>query len=299
MKKEKNLFRLLIAGLCIVLLSFAVGCDQQTEGYNDATDLIAASDCPANAICQSETPGSYSTKGPYRTATKKLGIHNATLYYPTDSGGSFGAFVYCPPFLTMSYAFQSWGPWLASHGIGCVIFDTTTIMDYPDQRSLEQKAVVDRLKSSGVSGLDTNRIGVMGWSMGGGATWINASRFSGQLKAAISLAGHNMSAMTYAMQARGVGLSIPLLALNGGTDYTILGGMGQSETVYRNATGPKILCVTFPAGHFNWGAPNQGGTGVAALTLAFAKRYLNDDTRWTPYIKKPSSATKYQTSGIN
>jgi dienelactone hydrolase len=292
MKKEKKFIGLLIAGLCLLLLSFAVGCEQPAYNGNDATGYVTAE--------QSETPGSYENQGPYKTDSYKLGIHSATVYYPTNAGSGLGAMVFCPPFTIQQSGFAAWGPWFASHGIISVLFNTTTTMDFPDQRANEQWAVVQRLRTDPgkVSGmLDPDRIGVMGWSMGGGASWINAGQHSNQVKMAITLAGHNMSAIAPA--SKGIGITCPMLALNGATDMTILGGMGQSNTAYANAKGPKILCVTSPAGHFNWGTPRGGGREVASLVLAFTKTYLNDDARWKPFIKRPSSAVNWQTDGID
>jgi hypothetical protein len=153
----------------------------------------------------------------------------------------------------------------------------------------------------------------MGWSMGGGATWINASKHSGEIITAMTLAGHNMTAwyntdmytmmdpdeLNEYMAARGRNIRIPTLMFNGATDMTILGGMGQSETVYNNISGvPKILCVMATKGHFAWSSPNAGGVGVAALALAFEKTYLEGDTRWIPYMQRPTGVSKWKTSGF-
>lgn len=309
MKIKKYLVRLMITVLCLPLISFAISCDQPTTSIipvtptqSSYTDNSSSSNgqCGSGAICQKEQPGSYERRGPYNTGRYKLGIKNATVYYPTDVDTKVGAMVFTPPFTGVQAMYQAWGPWFASHGIISVLMDTTTPMDVVDSRARQQYQVVERLKSNAGQAaniLDTNRIGVMGWSMGGGATWITSGKHPRDIKMLITLAGHNMTSMDPA--SKGNGVTSPMLCLNGATDATILGGMGQSETSYRNARGPKIICVTTPAGHFSWGSPTSGGSGVASLTLAFTKRFLYDDTRWTPFIKKPARTTKYETSGIN
>jgi hypothetical protein len=277
MKKQKFLTHLLIAGLCLLMLSFAV---------NSFAD-------------DKEQPNNRDGKGPYNSGQYKLGIHNATVYYPKNAG-AVGALVFCPPFTATQVMFRGWGPWFASHGIISVLMDTTTIMDYPDSRATQQWSVVSRLKSNPTNKdgtqLDTSRVGVMGWSMGGGATWINAGTHSGQVKMAISLAGHNMTAMNRA--SKGYGISCPLLELNGATDVTILGGLGQSEGVFRNATGPTVLAVKAMGGHMNWGSPAQGGAGIGGLVLAFTKTYLNDDPSWASYIKRPTGCSTWRTKNL-
>ncbi len=277
MKKEKLLTRLLIAVLCLLMLSFA-----------------------ANSFADDrEQPNNRDGRGPYSNGQYKLGTHQATVYYPKNAG-AVGALVFCPPYTATQSMFAAWGPWFASHGIICVTMNTTTTMDQVDQRITQQWTVVSRLKSDPTNRegtqLDTNRVGVMGWSMGGGATWGNAGKHPNEVKMAISLAGHNMTGI--ARETKGYGIRCPLLELNGATDFTILGGMGQSETVFRNAGGPTVLAVTALGGHFNWGSPSMAGTGVAGLVLAFTKTYLNDDTSWKSYIKRPFGCSTYRTKNM-
>lgn len=277
MKKENFLFRLLIAGLCLLILSFAVG--------------VSAAD--------KEQPNNRDGRGPYNDGQYKLGIHSATVYYPKNAG-AVGAMVFCPPFTATQSMFAAWGPWFASHGIICVTMNTTTVMDTVDQRINQQWAVVSKLKSSPTNKdgtqLDTNRVGVMGWSMGGGASWGNSGKHPNEVKMAISLAGHNMTAM--AIETKGRGIRCPLLEINGATDVTLLGGLGQSEGVFSNAQGPTVLAVKANRGHMSWGSPSSGGAGIAGLVLAFTKTYLNDDPSWKSYIQRPASCSTYRTKNM-
>ncbi len=325
MKTKRSLILLLLTSLCVLMLGFTTGCDVDPGNGGGYVDN---GDCPAGAICRNEeAPGSYNNKGPYRTGSYLLpGSYvtipaTATVYYPTNAEPPFASIVFCPPYLTTQIGFAAWGPWFASHGIVLVTMDTTTIMDQVTARDNEQWRVVQALEKenrragSRLNGkLDTSKMGIMGWSMGGGATWINASKHGNELKTALSLAGHNMTAwyntdvwtavspaeMNEIGNASGRLIKIPTLILNGATDTTILGGMGQSNNVYNAISGtPKILCVMALVGHFAWSSPNSGGNGVAALALAFEKTFLEGDTRWKPYIKKPTSpVSNWQTSGF-
>lgn len=255
--------------------------------------------CPADAICRGESPGSYSGNGPYGyrsyTLSRLQTPGGATVYYPSNASPPFSGLVFTPPYTGTQFMYRAWGPFFASHGIVMVTMDTRTTLDSVDQRASQQKDVLDALKSENTrSGsplrgkLDTSRLGAVGWSMGGGATWINSAEYRG-LKTAMSLAGHNMSALD--INARGGNTRVPILIMNGALDFTYLGGLGQSSGVYNNVPRgiPKILYEVSSAGHFDWGSPTSASRSVAVIALAFQKTFLDGDTRWAQYIRRPSS----------
>jgi dienelactone hydrolase len=253
-----------------------------------------------NAIVRNdEAPGKYSSNGPYSYSTysipKTIVANSTTVYYPNKAESPFSGIVYCPPYTGTQSMLKAWGPFFASHGIVLVTFDTTSTTDSVDSRATQQRKIMDALKAeNNRSGsplykkLATNRIGAMGWSMGGGATWINSGNYSG-LKTAMTLAGHNMSAVDTSSKGRNT--KCPTLIMNGATDTTILGGMGQSSGVYNNIpTGiPKIIYEVASVGHMSWTRPTQASRDVAIIALAFQKTFLDGDTRWAKYITKPSS----------
>ncbi|MEZ5506325.1 MAG: hypothetical protein R3F38_10245 [Gammaproteobacteria bacterium] len=85
--------------------------------------------------------------------------------------------------------------------------------------------------------------------------------------------------------------SCTLLILNGALDLTYLGGLGQSTGVYGNipAAFPKVIYSSV-CGHFDWGSPTTAANrAVAGIALAFHKTFLDGDTRWVSYIRRPSS----------
>lgn len=114
--------------------------------------------------------------------------------------------------------------------------------------------------------------------MGGGATWINSGNHSG-LKTAMALAGHNATAGN--RSSKGGNTRIPTLNMNGATDNTILGGLGQSSGVYNKIPSdvPKVLFEVSNRGHFSWGGPTAGGDATGEIALAFQKTFLDGDTR--------------------
>ncbi len=261
-----------------------------------------------------ETPGRYTKNGPYQTSSYDLYRvnrsipNNATVYYPTNanSEGGLSGIVFCPPLTGVQLMYRAWGPFFASHGIVMVTMDTRTTQDVVDSRARQQKTVMDALKAennrsgSPLQGkLNTDNIGACGWSMGGGATWINSAQYPG-IKTAMSLAGHNMTAID--LDSKGGSTKCPILIMNGSTDMTILGGLGQSSGVYRSVPGgiPKILYEVSTAGHFSWGTPTQASDDVAIISLAFQKTFLDGDTRWAQFIQRPSRRVgTWRTENIN
>jgi pimeloyl-ACP methyl ester carboxylesterase len=268
-----------------------------------ATTVLAAT-CPSGAICRDETPGSYSTSGPYgyTTTTSLPGVTNAaTIYIPRTAAAPFSSIIFMQPYTGYQYMDAAWGPFFASHGIVYVNADAlSTMTDTVDMRATQQWDIYNAFKALNTrtghvlkGKLNTSRIGLMGWSMGGGATWINASKTG--VKTACSLAGHNLTAVS--PLARGASTKCPMLLMNGATDLTYLGGMGQSEGVYNNIPSgiSKVLYVVALAGHMDWGDPNGLLTPNAGkIALAFQKTYLDGDTRWKSYIKNPGDASTWR-----
>lgn len=267
----------------------------------------ASTTCPSGAICRPEAPGSYNTSGPYGYSTiSSLSGYTAgaTVYYPRTATAPFASIVFMQPYTGTQSMDAAWGPFFATHGIVYVNCDSTTTMDTVDSRATQQWNAVSALKKlntrtgSALKGkLNTSRVGIMGWSMGGGATWINASKTG--VKTALSLAGHNATATSTLAQGRST--KVPMLLINGATDTTILGGLGQSEGVYNSIPSgiAKVLCVFSLAGHMDWTGPAPAlAPGAGKVALAFQKTFLDGDTRWVSYIKNPGSTSTWKTANL-
>lgn len=259
---------------------------------------VQAATCPSDAICRNDvSPGQYSGNGPYRVDSYTMPVFStpggATVYYPENAQPPFSLVVFTPPYTGSQYMYRAWGPFFASHGIVTVTMDTRSIYDSVDSRADQQQDVLDAMKDENTrygsplrNRLDTSRFGAMGWSMGGGATWISSAEYGG-LKSAMSLAGHNLTAID--SDARGRNTRIPTMLFNGALDATYLGGLGQSDGVYGNIPYgvPKAFYNVSSAGHFDWGSPTAANRFVAELALAFQKAYLDGDLRWAPFIERP------------
>jgi dienelactone hydrolase len=132
---------------------------------------------------------SVTGKGPHQTATltERDGIRNgpgykgATIYYPVDLEGPLPGMVIVPGYLSSESAVAPWGPFLASHGIVTMTIGTNRRAAMPESRA---EALLDAVRtlqaeqtreaSPLFDRLDVGRIGVGGWSMGGGGAQLAA-----------------------------------------------------------------------------------------------------------------------------
>ena len=181
-------------------------------------------------------PGKYSGNGPYSYSTYQLPgwSPGATVYYPTNASPPFSGIVFCPPYTGTQSNFAAWGPFFASHGIVLVTMDTSSTLISVDQRAIEQRMVLDLLKAERnrpgsplYNKIDPERVGAMGWSMGGGASWINSAEYPAENR---HVTGRTPSDCDKS-QCQGYGTQCPTIIFCGLLDQTILGGMLQSETV--------------------------------------------------------------------
>jgi dienelactone hydrolase len=245
--------------------------------------------------------------GPFQFESYTDGIKDgaeflaATIYYPTDADPPFAAVVICPGWTAYQDSVAPWGPFLSSHGIVVMTIDTNGSLD---SVMVRQGALMDALASlkaeqtrggSPLMGkLHMTRFGLMGWSMGGGATWLNANEHP-ELKSGITLAGHNAT-------AGGAGLltnvTVPILMLAGSADTSIL-GLAMSQPVYEMIpdSTPKILYEVSGASHFDI-SPSTGGGLFGVYGLSWQKVFLEGDTRYRKFLMlpKPANASDFRSN---
>lgn len=251
------------------------------------------------------TKASASAKGPYKVMSYTSGFPvmlygGGTIWYPTDAQAPFGAVAVCPGFTAAQSSISSWGPFLASHGIVAITIDTVTPLDVVDQRAEELMDALASVKSeharsgSPIFGkIDTMRLGVMGWSMGGGGSWL-AANMHPELRTAITLAGHIITAVDGDVSK----VRVPTLMIGGSTDTPILGG-GMSQLVYDGIpeTTPKMVWEVQGAGHSVANDPAGTGGAIGRYGLAWQKVFLEGDTRYRQFLlEMPPSSSYFKTT---
>src|SRR5690554_1784397 len=192
-----SLLSMLAAG-ALLLSTSVMATNPPVDEPTDPGDSYARGPDPTVAFLE-------ASSGPYSTRTERVSglvscFGGGTIHYPTGTTGTMGAVVVIPGFVSAESSIDWWGPKLASHGFVVMTIDTNTGFDQPPSRARQINAALDYLidqnssSSSPIRGMiDENRLGVIGWSMGGGGTLRVAGE--GRLSAAIPLAPWDTSSI--------------------------------------------------------------------------------------------------------
>ncbi|MEV8442881.1 alpha/beta hydrolase [Actinosynnema sp. NPDC051121] len=224
-----------------------------------------------------------ATRGPFatsQTAVSSLsvrGFGGGTIYYPTSTAeGTFGAVAVAPGY-TASQSSLSWlGPRLASQGFVIFIIDTNSRYDQPSSRGDQLLAALDYLTTGSAvrDRIDASRLGVMGHSMGGGGA-LEATKDRPSLQASIPLTAWNTTKTWPTVQT-------PTLVV-GAEDDTVAPVASHSEPFYTGlpSTLDKAYLELAGASHF---APNSSNTTIAKYSIAWLKRFVDNDTRYEQFL---------------
>jgi len=230
-----------------------------------------------------------AVRGPFAIATVTVadadtpGFGAATIYYPTSTAeGTFGAVAISPGFFSPQALISWYGPRLASQGFVVITFDTTSIFDFPDQRGTQLLAALDYVRNTSTvqSRVDDNRLAVMGHSMGGGGS-LSAAQARPALQAAIPLAPWHFNTSW-------AGVRTPTLIIGAQND-AIAPVSGHAEPFYQSlpATLDKAYLEVAGADHL---APNSANTTIAKYSIAWLKRFVDNDTRYEQFLCPRPSA---------
>lgn len=251
-----------------------------------ATFTASGAQAAANPYERGPAPTTSSieaVRGPYavsQTSVSSLGVTGfggGTIYYPTTTGdGTFGAVAISPGY-TATQSSMAWlGPRLASQGFVVMTIDTLTTLDQPDSRGRQLLSALDYLtqRSAVRARIDSSRLGVMGHSMGGGGT-LEAAKARPSLQAAVALTGWNLDKSWPEIQT-------PTLVVGADGD-TIAPVLTHSEPFYTSLPGSldKAYVELDNATHFT---PNTSNTPIAKYSVAWLKRFIDNDTRYEQFL---------------
>jgi predicted dienelactone hydrolase len=230
-----------------------------------------------------------AVRGPFATAQTTAprggGFGGGTIYYPTDtSQGTFGAVAISPGFTESQSAIAWLGPRLASQGFVVITIDTNGALDFPDSRADQLQAALNYLvnTSSVANRIDRNRLAVAGHSMGGGGS-IEAGRDNPALQAVVAF-------QPWHSTTNWGGVQVPTM-IQGAENDSIAPVGSHSEPFYQSipAASEKAYLEINNANHL---VSTSANVPTAKYTIAWLKRFVDDDTRYDQFLcPAPSGST--------
>jgi predicted dienelactone hydrolase len=255
--------------------------------------LLALTSANAVEIGPDPTSSLVNGDGPFAVSSASVssyavtGFGGGTIYYPTTAG-SYGVIAVCPGYTASASSIAWFARRLASHGFVTMAINTNSRYDFPNSRATQLAAALRYLTTSSSSTIRsriraTDR-GVAGHSMGGGGTLIACSN-DPSLKVGIPLTPWNSS--TNFSDVR-----VPQLIIGADGD-SVASPASHARPFYNSITNAeKAYALLNNASHFT---PNSTDERIGRYGLAFAKRFVDEDTRYDAFLSGPQH-TAYATS---
>ena len=226
--------------------------------------------------------------------TPGVKFSTATIYYPSGAAPSYASLVMVPGYLHGESSMSSWAPFLVSHGFVVMTIGTLNRTDDPFER---KDALLDALSalrkehtrraSPLFHKLALDRMGVAGWSMGGGGAQLTAVE-DPSLKAVIALCPWLPNAT--------VQHEVPTLIFAGTLD-TIATVWHHARPHFEglpNQT-PKLLYEVALGSHWVGNDPDNADAQIGRVGLSWLKVHLEGDMRYLPLLlKRPDNAHEYR-----
>ncbi len=251
---------------------------------------VAAADNPYERGPAPTNSSIEASRGSFAVSTKTIsslsarGFGGGTIYYPTStSSGTFGVVAVSPGFTALQSSIAWLGPRIASQGFVVITIDTNTTLDQPASRGSQLLAALDQTIADTTvrSRIDSSRQAVMGHSMGGGGT-LDAAKSRRSLEATVGLTPWNADKSWPEVEAASlvIGAQNDTVAPVGSHAIPFYNSLSNAERrAYLELRG---------ASHF---APNTSNTTIAKYSIAWLKRYVDNDTRYEQFISPgPSSS---------
>ncbi len=214
----------------------------------------------------------------------------ATIFYPLTLSFAppSGAIVLVPGYTATQANYDWWGPALASLGIVVMIIDTNDPRDTFQPRKEAHIAAIEFLKSevansdSPISGkVDTNKLAIMGHSLGGGAALAAARELGSEIKAVVGLMPYCCE-LGESFSGDYSDLTVPTL-ITASSEDTVAPPATHARMLYDSIAGSTNKAyLEFAAGTHN--LPTNGGTDLAAqarFTFAWLRLQLDGNASYT------------------
>jgi dienelactone hydrolase len=254
---------------------------------------------PSNGTGANPTRASATGAGPFQVTTLARGLRDGpdygtqTLYVPQGAQAPFAAVAIVPGYEELESSIQPWGPFLASHGIVALTLGTNTPTDSAEARAsalldaLETIKAEDSRAGSPLAGkLARDRLGVMGWSMGGAGTLI-AAESTPSLKAAITMAAWSPGDQFSDDE-------VPTLLFAGSADE-VSGGQAQDFFASLPSTTPKMLYEVRGGPHEIGNDPQNANGEIGRYGLSWLEVFLVGDERYLQFLEEvPAQASDFR-----
>lgn len=232
--------------------------------------------------------------GPFEYAEMDLtasqtgsGVAAATVYYPSEEEGTFGAIAILPGFTNTRSAVSWYGPLLASHGFVVMTLNTNSTLDFPSARATQVLRALEFLTSDADQfrvfrdKVDADRLAVMGYSMGGGGA-LEATSRNTAIKASIPLAPWHTT-KTFS------NVETPTMIIGAQNDGTAPVA-SHARPLYEGL--PDDLDKAYyefrGAPH---GIPTSYNQDIAALSVSWMKRFVDSDYRYDSVLCPPAEVS--------
>jgi len=211
----------------------------------------------------------------------------STLYTPSGGGAQKGGGLLIPPFLVNNSALLPQAQLYASNGFIVLSLNARTTADFPSSRAAQGRAALNVLKQQ--NGVDSSRIGVGGYSMGGGAT-MEVISSDPTIKAGVPQVPWDIG-RTFPNDR------VPVMILGGSAD-TVAPPAQHASIFYSSvpASTPKGIGIVSGASHF---IPSTPTPGMNQLAISWMKLFVDGDTRYRQFITNPGGMSRFAVSGLD
>jgi dienelactone hydrolase len=292
---KKSLLNKLAIGTGVLLVSInALSFTSTPDPTPDPTPGCEV-DCDFTRGPAPTTQSLESSNGPFSIANQSVsrsvsGFGGGTIYYPTNTTGQMGAIAVVPGFLAGESSIDFWGPRIASHGFIVLTMATNSSFDQPGSRATQLSRALDYLiiqgntNNSPISGMvDGSRLGVIGWSMGGGGALRLAS--GERLSAAIPLAPWNTGGNDFDE------IETPTLIVACENDNVASVNVHASPFYNSIPSSTDKAYIEINGGSHS--CANDGGSNAGLLGkygVSWMKRFIDNDLRYDQFLCGPNHA---------
>ena len=230
---------------------------------------------------------------------------DATLFFPTNTTGQLKSVVLVPGYRATQSSVTKWAEYFAARGFICMTIGTNSLYDSP---ALRAKALVDamqtirdennRANSPLYQKIDTGKIAVGGWSMGGGGAQL-AAKLDPRVKAVFAIAPW---LYPQTLVAADLDHSAPTLIISGQNDPTAPPAIHSNVHYnYTPTTTNKLLIEIAGGNHSTPLDPTLKNGDVGNVAYAWLKLYLEGNNCYCKFLSTNvfdlnATSSAYQTN---